>query len=112
MSEYTDKIMKIFLNDKKEDNFEICIICGHKIYYDVEKYYDINGVTVCDACMSTVCEVKPIKDSEVICSQYEHCLSCPFSQMETGKECRLFTQKEIKEILNRKYGVLDEVKKA
>lgn len=62
MSEYTDKIAKIFLNNKKEENCEICIICGHKIHYDVETYYDINGAEVCNSCMSTVCEIKPIKD--------------------------------------------------
>ena len=64
-SEYIDKIMKIFLSNKKEDNCEICIICGHKIHYDTETYYDINGAAVCDGCMFTVCEIKPIKDGDI-----------------------------------------------
>lgn len=63
MSEYTDKIVNMFLNNKKEDNCEMCIICGHKICND-ETYYDINGAAVCDGCMFTVYEVKPIKDGE------------------------------------------------
>ena len=49
---------------------------------------------------------------EHICSQMEHCLSCPLSVKDNGKDCRKLSLKEIKEILNRKYGVANETKKA
>lgn len=32
---------------------------------------------------------------EVICSQQQHCLSCPLSVMRTGKDCRELTAQEI-----------------
>lgn len=51
MSEYTDKIMKIFLNGEWH-NSDYCIVCGHDVRKDIE-YYDINGATVCDSCMHT-----------------------------------------------------------
>ena len=51
MSEYTDKIMKIFLNSEWH-NSDYCIICNHDVRKD-SVYYDINGATVCDSCMRT-----------------------------------------------------------
>lgn len=51
MSEYTEKIMKVFLNGKEHNN-DYCIVCGHDVRKD-DKYFDINGATVCDSCMHT-----------------------------------------------------------
>jgi hypothetical protein len=34
-----------------------------------------------------------------ICSQQQHCLSCPLSVAVTGKDCRELTAEEIKEIM-------------
>lgn len=56
MSEYTDKIMKIFLNGEWHDS-DYCIVCGHDVRNDSE-YYDINGATVCDSCMHTNAKIK------------------------------------------------------
>lgn len=36
---------------------------------------------------------------EVICSQQQHCLSCPISVRVTGKDCRELSDKEIKDIM-------------
>lgn len=51
MSEYTDKIMKIFLS-REWHNSDYCIVCEHNVRKDIE-YYDINGATVCVSCMHT-----------------------------------------------------------
>ena len=63
MSEYTDKIMKIFLNGELK-NCDICIVCGRDVRKDTA-YYDINGATVCEGCMGVQCKVNnPIKEQE------------------------------------------------
>lgn len=71
---------------------------------------------------------------EVICSKQIHCLSCPLSVRVTGKDCRQLLIKEIEDLsdeefkeflnkqinlrnelqenFNRKYGDIDETKKA
>ena len=36
---------------------------------------------------------------EAICSQQQHCLSCPLSVAVTGKDCRGLTLQEIKRII-------------
>ena len=36
---------------------DICIVCGRDVRKDTE-YYDINGATVCDGCMSVKCKVE------------------------------------------------------
>ena len=56
MSEYTDKVMKIFLNGKEHNN-DYCIICNHDVRKD-DKYFDLNGATVCECCMHTKATIK------------------------------------------------------
>ncbi len=36
---------------------------------------------------------------EVICSQQQHCLSCPLSVVRTAKDCRELTAQEIERII-------------
>ena len=36
---------------------------------------------------------------EVICSQQQHCLSCPLSVAVTGKDCRELSPEEIRKIM-------------
>ena len=60
MSEYTEKIMKIFLNGEFK-NSDFCIVCNRDVRKDTT-YYDVNGATVCEGCMGVKCKVdKAIK---------------------------------------------------
>ena len=38
---------------------------------------------------------------EVICSQQQHCLSCPLSVARTGKDCRALTIAEIENLIQK-----------
>lgn len=60
--EYTNKIMKVFLNGREHNN-DYCIVCGHDIRKD-NVYYDINGATVCYSCMNTVVKIKGCVNNE------------------------------------------------
>jgi hypothetical protein len=34
-----------------------CIVCGRNVHKD-DVYYDVNGGTICEACMNTKCKCK------------------------------------------------------
>ena len=50
---------------------KICVVCGCKINYIKEAYYDINGAAVCCGCMPTACKVQPVNKEGNFMTQYE-----------------------------------------